>query len=97
MGQPNYRNGFAVTCHEDSLGIPLRWIKPRLVFVNSMSDLFHERVPEDFIHTIFRIMEPASHHTFQVLTKRAMRLEALAGGFAMAETCVDGCDGREPK
>lgn len=78
MGQPNYRNGFEVTCHERSLGLPFRWTTPRLVFVNSMSDVFHEDIPEDFIKRIFKVMEQASHHRFQVLTKRAKRLETLA-------------------
>ena len=64
MGSAKYRNGFEVTLHEDALDIPLRWKKPRRIFVNSMSDLFHDNVPFDFIDRIFEIMRMASHHTF---------------------------------
>lgn len=78
MGQNNYRNGFELTLHEHALDIPLRWKKPQIVFVNSMSDLFHKDVPLEFIQRVFTIMERASIHTFQVLTKRADRLEKLA-------------------
>jgi len=78
MGQPNYRNGFNVTCHPDMLPAPLKWRKPRLVFVNSMSDLFHADVPDSFIQQVFASMSQASQHTFQVLTKRAERLAAMA-------------------
>lgn len=78
MGQPRYANGFQVTTHEDLLDLPLRWRKGRTIFVNSMSDLFHERVPDDFIIRVFRTMEKANQHTFQVLTKRSDRLRELA-------------------
>lgn len=78
MGQPNYWNGFEVTCHPDMLPAPLRWRKPRLVFVNSMSDLFHKDVPDSFIQQVFTTMSQASQHTFQVLTKRVERLAAMA-------------------
>jgi protein gp37 len=78
MGQPNYANGFRVTLHERMLDLPLTWKKPNLVFVNSMSDLFHETVPTEFIQRVFAVMERASSHTFQVLTKRADRLRQLA-------------------
>jgi len=78
MGQPRYRNGFATTLQEDLLEVPLGWAKPRRVFVNSMSDLFHEAVPETFIAQVFSVMERASQHVFQVLTKRADRLASLA-------------------
>lgn len=77
MGQPNYSRGFEVTLHEGTLELPLTWKKPQTVFVNSMSDIFHEQVPEDFIRRVFDVMRRASWHTFQVLTKRAERLEAL--------------------
>jgi len=77
MGQSNYRNGFKVTCHRHTLDIPLRWKKPQMIFVNSMSDLFHESVPVDFIHQIFDVMHKASWHTFQILTKRSLRLLEL--------------------
>lgn len=77
MGQPNYVNGFKVTLHENTLGMPLTWKKPQMVFVNSMSDLFHESVPTSFIIEVFRIMRRASWHRFQVLTKRSHRLLEL--------------------
>ncbi|MEZ6852984.1 DUF5131 family protein [Halodesulfovibrio aestuarii] len=78
MGSPNYANGFNLTMHEHMLQTPLRWRKPRMIFVNSMSDLFHEDVPEHFIHKVFDTMSAAHWHTFQVLTKRADRLLSLA-------------------
>jgi protein gp37 len=78
MGQPRYRNGFKLTLHPDLLDAPLRWRRPRLIFVNSMSDLFHEAVPESFILEVFNVMGRATRHTFQVLTKRADRLAELA-------------------
>jgi len=78
MGQPNYANGFKVTLHENALNIPLHWKKPQIVFVNSMSDLFHEDVPLSFILRVFDVMQKASRHNFQVLTKRAERLVQLA-------------------
>ena len=76
-GHP-YENGFDLELRPARLEQPLRWRAPRLIFVNSMSDLFHEDVPVDFIHRIFEVMEQASQHTFQVLTKRAERLQELA-------------------
>jgi protein gp37 len=78
MGQPRYRNGFAVTLQPDVLEEPLSWSKPRLVFVNSMSDLFHEAVPLSYIRRAFGVMERAHWHTFQVLTKRHERLAEVA-------------------
>ena len=78
MGQPNYRNGFEVTCHPDALELPLKWKKPQMIFVNSMSDLFHKAVPAEFIGEIFFTMNQARWHTFQILTKRADRLRQLA-------------------
>jgi protein gp37 len=75
MGNPNYRNGFELTCHPHLLGLPLSWKKSRMIFVNSMSDLFHEDVPEDFILKIFGVMKKAHWHVFQVLTKRSSRLK----------------------
>lgn len=79
MGQPNYKNGFQLAMHEHALQLPLTWKKPQMVFVNSMSDLFHHDVPEDFIQRVFAVMQMASIHTFQVLTKRSERLATLAG------------------
>ncbi len=78
MGQPNYRNGFRVTMHEHALDLPLGWKRPQTVFVNSMSDLFHEDVPVDFIRRVFDVMQRADRHLFQVLTKRSARLAELA-------------------
>ena len=78
MGSPKYRNGFKVTLHPETLDQPLHWRKPRMIFVNSMSDLFHQDVPLDFIRQVFMIMRLAHWHTFQVLTKRAERLAELA-------------------
>ena len=78
MGQPRYDRGFEVTLHDDLLSVPISWRKPRLVFVNSMSDLFHEAVPDRFIMAVFETIERASWHTFQVLTKRSRRLLDLA-------------------
>lgn len=76
-GSPKYRNGFRLTLHPDMLEVPLSWQKPQMVFVCSMSDLFHEKVPDEFILRVFETMRSASRHTFQVLTKRAARLAAL--------------------
>jgi len=78
MGNPRYANGFAVTLHPDQLDLPLRWREPRVIFVNSMSDLFHARVPDAFVRRVFETMERAERHTFQVLTKRPKRLARLA-------------------
>jgi len=78
MGHPRYRNGFSVTVHPEQLDVPLRSAKPQMIFVNSMSDLFHRNVPTGFIRDVFQIMREASHHTFQILTKRAQRLADLA-------------------
>ena len=78
MGQPNYRNGFEVTLHEHAVALPLRWRKPQRIFVNSMSDLFHKEVPEDFIQRVFATMRQAHWHRFQILTKRSDRLAELS-------------------
>jgi protein gp37 len=77
IGQPNYANGFKLTRHEHVLELPLGWKKPQMVFVNSMSDLFHQDVPLAFIQKVFDAMRRASWHTFQVLTKRSARLFEL--------------------
>ena len=78
MGNPNYENGFEVTLHHHMLDRPLTWRQPRLVFVNSMSDLFHEDVPLEFIRQVFVTMRKTPRHTYQVLTKRSERLLELA-------------------
>ena len=77
-GMVKYRNGFAVTLHPDALETPLQWRKPRTIFVNSMSDLFHYQVPDQFVHDVFNVMEQANWHRYQVLTKRPERVAALS-------------------
>lgn len=77
MGQPNYAGGFKVALHEQALELPLTWRKPQTIFVNSMSDLFHKSVPTEFILKVFDVMHRAHWHQYQVLTKRADRLEML--------------------
>lgn len=79
MGQPNYRNGFELTLHDSVVDHPRSWKKPRLVFVNSMSDLFHKDVPIEFISRVFATMRDCPQHRFQVLTKRADRLSEVSG------------------
>jgi protein gp37 len=78
MGQPNYRDGFAVRTHDHMLELPFSWARPRMVFVNSMGDLFHEDVPLGFVKRVFEVMECAPRHTYQLLTKRAERLAEVA-------------------
>lgn len=78
MGQARYKDGFKVTLHPEALDEPYRWKKPRVVFVNSMSDLFHKNIPVDFIQRVFKTMNENTQHTFQVLTKRSERLCELA-------------------
>ncbi len=78
MGVDRYSQAFEVTLHPDLLDLPKTWRSPRLVFVNSMSDLFHERVPTSFIRKIFSTMAACPQHTFQILTKRSGRLLAIA-------------------
>jgi protein gp37 len=83
MGQPRYSNGFAVTLQPDVVDAPLRWRQPRMIFVNSMSDLFHEAVPAAFIARCFAVMRRAEQHTFQVLTKRPARAAEFAEGLLL--------------
>ena len=77
MGQPNYRHGFALTLQPQLLEAPLRWRKPQTIFVNSMSDLFHDEIPLQYIQQVFAVMRQAHWHRFQILTKRATRLARL--------------------
>lgn len=86
MGNPRYQAdgnpkssgpGFGLTLHHDVLALPTTWRSPRFVFVNSMSDLFHPRVPQEFIGKVFEVMGHARHHTFQILTKRPERMCAV--------------------
>jgi len=85
MNNPRYVNGFEVTIHEDLITLPLSWKKPQMIFVNSMSDLFHENIPDDFIYKIFQTMVKANWHIFQVLTKRSRRLRELSGNLPWAD------------
>ena len=87
MGSPKYQAdgdprtsgpGFGLTVHPDALAVPYGWKSPRTVFVNSMSDLFHARVPLDFVRRVFDVMADTPQHTYQVLTKRARRLRQIA-------------------
>lgn len=76
-GTPQYPNGFQVTLRPDRLELPLRWRRPRRIFVNSMSDLFHDQVPDEYIARVWAVMAIAEQHTFQVLTKRHARMRSL--------------------
>lgn len=78
MGSHRYRNGFRLTTHAGALRLPMTWRRPRRIFVNSMSDMFHERLPLHFIRQVFEVMVEADWHLFQVLTKRAERLREIA-------------------
>ena len=78
MGSEKYSKGFRVTIHPEELETPHRWKKPRIVFVNSMSDLFHRDMPEAFIRRVFETMAQCPRHRFQVLTKRAGRLRRMS-------------------
>lgn len=87
MGQARYQNdgdprtsgpGFGLTLHPESLELPYHWRKPRIVFVNSMSDLFHARVPADYLRQVLKVMWDNPHHTFQMLTKRSVRMRRLS-------------------
>ncbi len=77
MGNKRYKNGFKVTLHWDKIEAPLSWRKPRMVFVNSMGDLLHEKVPLNFIQKCFEVMNKKTEHVFQILTKNAKRLEKI--------------------
>ncbi|MGB9004229.1 MAG: phage Gp37/Gp68 family protein [Candidatus Aminicenantales bacterium] len=78
MGNIRYKNGFGLALHHDLLGEPLRWKTPRMIFVNSMSDLFHPKIPTRFIIEVFKVMNIAWWHIFQILTKRSERLAELS-------------------
>ena len=78
MGVQKYRNNFELTIHPDVLSDPYKWKRPRIIFVNSMSDLFHEDMPFEYIEKVFKVMNECSHHIFQVLTKRAENLAEFA-------------------
>lgn len=78
MGQPRYHDGFKLTLQDDVVDAPLHWKQPRVIFVNSMSDLFHKDVPVEFVARCFQVMEQCSQHTFQILTKRPERAAELS-------------------
>jgi len=85
MGQKNYKNGFQLTLQPHALMIPLKWKKPQIIFVNSMSDLFHQEVPIEYIQEVFKVMNEASWHQFQVLTKRSEQLEKISSQLNWSE------------
>jgi protein gp37 len=98
MGQERYQKdgdpktsgpGFGLTLHPDKLEQPLRWRKPRMVFVNSMSDLFHEEIPDDYIRDVLEVIEGSPQHIFQVLTKRPERMRAFLNEQLQCEGCLD--------
>lgn len=79
MGLPQYRNGFSLTLQPKAIDLPRQWRKPRKIFVNSMSDLFHKNVPLEYIQEVFEVMNDCQQHQFQVLTKRPERAAAVSG------------------
>jgi protein gp37 len=78
MGQNKYINGFQLTMHPETLQLPYQWKNPKVIFVNSMSDLFHDDIPQSYIQEVFNVMNDNRHHVFQILTKRAERLSELS-------------------
>jgi protein gp37 len=86
-----FEDGFDVQLRPDKLDLPLRWRKPRKVFVNSMSDLFHDQVPDEYIASVFAVMAETPQHTYQVLTKRHARMRSLLGSPEFVKM-VDGAD-----
>jgi protein gp37 len=90
MGAAHYTNGFKLTTHRDALQLPLIWKKPQIIFVNSMSDLFHEDVPNAFIKDMFEVMRKAYWHKFQILTKRSERLLRLSKDLPWADNILMG-------
>jgi protein gp37 len=97
MGQSKYQNNFIPTMHETELNRPYTWKKPRIVFVNSMSDLFHESFPLEFIQKVFKTMNENPRHTFQVLTKRADRLADLSPYLTWSDNIWMGVSVEEEK
>lgn len=90
MNNPRYANGFNVTLHPDLLETPMKWKKPRRIFVNSMSDLFHKDIDPEFIRSVFDTMNKAHWHSFQVLTKRSDRLVELSKMLPWSENIWQG-------
>lgn len=97
MANPSYLNGFKVTLHPELLERPGQWKKPRMIFVNSMSDLFHAEVPAEFIHATFQVMQKTPQHTYQILTKRSERLKELSGDLPWPENVWMGVTVEEAK
>lgn len=97
MGQPNYQAGFDLTLQPQMLERPLGWKKPQTIFVNSMSDLFHERVPTSYIQDVFEVMSKAHWHRFQVLTKRADRVAELSSRLRWSPNVWMGVSVESPK
>ncbi|MCI0708330.1 MAG: phage Gp37/Gp68 family protein [Ignavibacteriae bacterium] len=97
MGSYRYRNGFEVTLHHDLVSLPLRWKEPKVIFVNSMSDLFHKEVPEFFIAQVFATMQKAHWHTFQILTKRSDRLLEISSRLPWPENVWMGVSVESPE
>ncbi len=89
-GNGNYTNGFRLTTHPHALNMPFHWTRPRIIFVNSMSDLFHKDVPFDFIAKIFSVMCEASRHRFQILTKRSEHMLKLSADLPWPENVFMG-------
>lgn len=85
MGLPKYQNGFKLTLHPEELNRPYTWKKNRMVFVNSMSDLFHPEVPDEFIQAVFKVMNDTPQHKYQLLTKRSERLLQIADMLTWSE------------
>ena len=94
-GHP-YERGFDLMLRPERLKLPLDWKRPKLIFVNSMSDLFHPSVPNDYIERVFSTMYDAHWHQFQVLTKRSERVRDLAPFLPWPDERLDGCICREP-
>ena len=97
MRNQKYRNGFELTIHPDVLDEPKRWKNSKLVFVNSMSDIFHERIPLNFLKKVFKVTNDTLRHIYQVLTKRAERLEELANKFEWTENIWMGVSVEDEK
>ena len=96
-GVEQYRNGFKLTLAPQALTLPYQWTKPKIVFVNSMSDLFHREVPLSYIKKVFKVMNETPQHTYQVLTKRSERLREVASKLTWTENIWMGVSVEEEK
>ena len=97
MGSYRYRNGFKITLQADIVDLPLRWRQPKVIFVNSMSDLFHKDIPDEYIAKVFATMQAANWHTFQILTKRSDRLASISGTLPWPENVWMGVSVESPE